>query len=146
MRHIKNCTNKNNGNTCVPCVCMYPMCKILKQYTYDIYENITRTRTELQQVKASSIIKQMSVEHIENCTNKNNVTRITMATKYPIIKHRASLRILMKLRMDIPANMRNACDKKKEHRSKVKVNTKTRKTSYVSHNFLFGLSKYLSEV
>ena len=24
--------------------------------------------------------------HTKNCTNKNNVTRISMATKYPIIK------------------------------------------------------------
>ena len=30
-----------------------------------------------------------TIYHIKNCTNKNNITRITMATKYPIIKHRA---------------------------------------------------------
>ena len=53
-----------------------------------------------------------TIYHIKNCTNKNNITRITMATKYPIIKHRAFFktliagispihtgRILMKLRV-----------------------------------------------
>ena len=30
-----------------------------------------------------------TIYHIKHCTNKNNITRITMATKYPIIKHRA---------------------------------------------------------
>ena len=66
-----------------------------------------------------------------------------MATKYPIIKHRAFFqnfnrsispihtgRILMKLRMDIPVHHTQCVShKKKEHRSKVKVkvteNTKT---------------------
>ena len=33
--------------------------------------------------------------HIKNCTNKNNITRITMATKYPIIKHRAFFKTLI---------------------------------------------------
>ena len=36
-----------------------------------------------------------AIYHIKNCTNKNNITRITMATKYPIIKHRAFYKTLI---------------------------------------------------
>ena len=36
-----------------------------------------------------------TIYHIQNCTNKNNITRITMATKYPIIKHRAFFKTLI---------------------------------------------------
>ena len=36
-----------------------------------------------------------TIYHIKNCTNKNNITRITMATKYPIIKHRAFFKTLI---------------------------------------------------
>ena len=32
--------------------------------------------------------------NIKNCINKNNVTRISMATKYPIIKHKAFFKTL----------------------------------------------------
>ena len=35
-----------------------------------------------------------TIYHIKHCTNKNNVTRISMATKYPIIKHRAFFKTL----------------------------------------------------
>ena len=36
-----------------------------------------------------------TIYHIKNCTNKNNITRITMATKYPIKKHRAFFKTLI---------------------------------------------------
>ena len=36
-----------------------------------------------------------TIYNIKNCTNKNNITRITMATKYPIIKHRAFFKTLI---------------------------------------------------
>ena len=36
-----------------------------------------------------------TIYHIKNCTNKNNITCITMATKYPIIKHRAFFKTLI---------------------------------------------------
>ena len=54
------------------------------------------------------------MHHTKECTNQTNVTRVSMATKYPIIKHRRfskplprpyhpfTWRILMQLRMEIP--------------------------------------------
>ena len=64
------------------------------------------------------------IYHAKNCTNQNNVTRISMATKYPIIKHRTffkTLTILMKLHMEIPVYHYQYVWYKIEHRSKIKV-------------------------
>ena len=80
--------------------------------------------------------------NIKNCINKNNVTRISMATKYPIIKHRAFFKTLPQhithsystdSYETSPGYSSTSCamrvTKKIEHRSKVKIkvteNTKT---------------------
>ena len=64
-----------------------------KTYNCCIFSNINSEPIDFK--IGTHIDLTCTIYHIKNCTNKNNITRITMATKYPIIKHRAFFKIVI---------------------------------------------------
>ena len=90
----------------VPCQNTYQKCRVPMTYDVPFLRHVTSNKiynccifsnfvnSEPIDLKIGTHID-FTIYHIKNCINKNNITRITMATKYPIIKHRAFFKTLI---------------------------------------------------
>ena len=75
----------------------YRFCVTWRQIKYTIvaYFLTSSILNRLISKSVHTLIWLCTIYNIKNCTNKNNIPRITMETKYPIIKHRAFFKTLI---------------------------------------------------
>ena len=91
----------------VPCQNTYQKCRVPMTYDVPFLRHVASNKTynccifsnfvnfvPIDLKIGTHIDWTYTILHLQNCTNKNNVTHISMATKYPIIKHRAFFKTL----------------------------------------------------
>ena len=79
----------------VPCQNIYQKCRSPHDAWRSVFASHAVNSEPIDFKIGTHIDFTCTIYHIKNCTNKNNITRITMATKYPIIKHRAFFKPLI---------------------------------------------------
>ena len=79
----------------VPCQNIYQQCRSPHDAWRSVFASHDVNSEPIDFKIGTHIDFTCTIYHIKNCTNKNNITRITMATKYPIIKHRAFFKTLI---------------------------------------------------
>ena len=79
----------------VPCQHIYQKCRSPHDAWRSVFASHDVNSEPIDFKIGTHIDFTCTIYHIQNCTNKNNITRITMATKYPIIKHRAFFKTLI---------------------------------------------------
>ena len=79
----------------VPCQNIYQKCRSPHDAWRSVFASHDVNSEPIDFIIGTHIDFTCTIYQIKNCTNKNNITRITMATKYPIIKHRAFFKTLI---------------------------------------------------
>ena len=79
----------------VPCQNIYQKCSSPHDAWHSVFASHDVNSEPIDFKIGTHIDFTCTIYHLQNCTNKNNITRITMATKYPIIKHRAFFKTLI---------------------------------------------------
>ena len=79
----------------VPCQNIYQKCRSPPDAWCSVFASHDVNSEPIDFKIGTHIDFTCTIYHIKNCTNKNNITHITMATKYAIIKHRAFFKTLI---------------------------------------------------
>ena len=94
-KHENHYLSHNFWTGNVPCQNIYQKCRSPHDAWRSVFASHAVNSEPIDFKIGTHIDFTCTIYHVKNCTNKNNITRITMATKYPIIKHRAFFKTLI---------------------------------------------------